>query len=132
MLSWPNLLEKVFDPREWSVRNFEIGRQIGRGEFGKVYLTREVYLRVEGDGEAAHAGVRAFQEFEPRAHHHSNLRHKNILQLYGYFWDQKKFYMILEYATDGDLFSYQNKQVRPLFLLLPPSSAPYSTPSNLF
>ncbi|GJT98979.1 serine/threonine-protein kinase aurora-2 [Tanacetum coccineum] len=34
----------------------------------------------------------------------SNLRHPNILRLYGYFYDQKKVYVILEYVATGELY----------------------------
>ena len=33
--------ETVFDPREWSLDRFEIGRPLGKGKFGHVYLARE-------------------------------------------------------------------------------------------
>ena len=32
-------------------------------------------------------------------------RHENILELYGYFWDEKHVYLILEYAPHGNLYS---------------------------
>ena len=31
-------------------------------------------------------------------------RHKNILRLFGYFWDAKRVYMILEYAPGGEVY----------------------------
>lgn len=34
----------------------------------------------------------------------SHLQHPNVLQLYGYFHDQTRFYMILEYAPGGNLY----------------------------
>jgi aurora kinase len=34
----------------------------------------------------------------------SHLRHPNILRLYGYFYDQKRVYLILEYAARGELY----------------------------
>ena len=33
------------------------------------------------------------------------MKHSNILRLYGYFWDNKRIYLILEYAPDGDVFN---------------------------
>jgi len=36
---------------------------------------------------------------------HARLNHPNIVQLYGYFWDKKKVYFILEWAENGDLFT---------------------------
>lgn len=35
----------------------------------------------------------------------SYLKHKNVLQMYGYFRDKTKIYLILEYAEGGELFS---------------------------
>jgi aurora kinase len=34
----------------------------------------------------------------------SRLRHPNILRLYGYFYDAKRVYLILEYAAGGELY----------------------------
>ncbi|KAH1124903.1 hypothetical protein GLYMA_06G088700v4 [Glycine max] len=35
----------------------------------------------------------------------SHLRHPHILRLYGYFYDQKRIYLILEYAPKGELYN---------------------------
>lgn len=34
-------VEKQFDCSEWSIDDFEMGRPLGRGKFGHVYLARE-------------------------------------------------------------------------------------------
>eukprot|EP01129_Flabellula_baltica_P006015 TRINITY_DN2214_c0_g1_i1.p1 TRINITY_DN2214_c0_g1~~TRINITY_DN2214_c0_g1_i1.p1 ORF type:complete len:226 (+),score=46.88 TRINITY_DN2214_c0_g1_i1:599-1276(+) len=34
----------------------------------------------------------------------SHLRHPNILPMYGYFYDDKKIYLVLEYAPGGEVF----------------------------
>lgn len=36
----------------------------------------------------------------------SHLRHPNILRLYGYFYDEKRVYLILEYAPKGELYRH--------------------------
>ena len=41
----------------------------------------------------------------------SFLEHKNILKMYGFFWDEKKIYLILEYALGGEL--YKDLQGQP-------------------
>jgi aurora kinase len=38
-------------------------------------------------------------------------RHPNILRLYGYFYDEKRVYLILEYAAQGELYK-KLKQVK--------------------
>lgn len=39
----------------------------------------------------------------------SHLRHPNILRLYGYFYDQSRVYLILEYAAKGELYKELQK-----------------------
>jgi serine/threonine protein kinase len=38
------------------------------------------------------------------------LRHENVCRLYGFFWDDKKIYLILEYATEGEVYKELRKQ----------------------
>jgi hypothetical protein len=42
----------------------------------------------------------------------SHLRHDNILRLYGYFYDQSRVYLILEYAAKGELYKDLKKCAR--------------------
>jgi serine/threonine protein kinase len=35
---------------------------------------------------------------------HSHIKHENILQMYGFFFDERKVYIILEYAPLGELY----------------------------
>lgn len=32
---------RKFDPSEWSIDDFEVGKPLGKGKFGHVYLARE-------------------------------------------------------------------------------------------
>lgn len=41
----------------------------------------------------------------------SHLKHPNILRMYGFFTDEKKVYLILEFAPGGELFKDLQKQV---------------------
>jgi serine/threonine protein kinase len=40
----------------------------------------------------------------------SKLSHPNILELYTYFWDDTKIYLVLEYCTKGELYCELRKQ----------------------
>lgn len=42
-------------------------------------------------------------------------RHPNILRMYGYFYDDKRIYLILEYAPKGELYKELNKQPNKRF-----------------
>lgn len=42
----------------------------------------------------------------------TNLRHRNILRMYGYFFDEKRIYLILEYAPGGELYKVLTERTR--------------------
>ncbi|GAU91721.1 hypothetical protein RvY_03926 [Ramazzottius varieornatus] len=94
--------------RKWSADDFDIGKPLGKGKFGRVYLAREkrsqyiVALKVlfKDELQAAKQENMLRREIEIQA----RLRHKNILTMYGYFWDETRVYLILEFAACGELF----------------------------
>jgi len=99
--------------RKWSLADFDIGKPLGNGKFGKVYLAREkkthfiVALKVLFKNQLSKAGVehQLRREIEIQAH----LRNDNILRLYGYFFDQTRIYLILEFAAKGELYKELQK-----------------------
>lgn len=94
--------------RAWNLSNFDIGRGLGRGKFGNVYLAREketkfvIALKVLFKKTIAQQGIehQVRREIEIQSH----LRHPNILRMYGYFHDESRIYLILEYAPGDTLF----------------------------
>lgn len=99
----------------WSLSSFDIGTPLGRGKFGNVYLAREkttryvVALKVMFKKQIVQNAVehQVRREIEIQSH----LRHPNILRLYGYFHDDTRIYLILEYAPNGTL--YKELQTHP-------------------
>ena len=49
---------------------------------------------------ASHVEHQLRREIEIQSH----LRHPNILRLYGYFYDNTRVFLILEYAARGELY----------------------------
>ncbi|RHY32719.1 hypothetical protein DYB32_002301 [Aphanomyces invadans] len=102
--------------REWKLSDFDIGRRLGRGKFGSVYLVREkksqyiVALKVLQKAQLSKANVehQLRREIEIQSH----LRHKNILRLFGYFYDEKRIYLIIEFAAHGELYKKLQKAGR--------------------
>jgi len=94
--------------KRWTLEDFDIGKPLGRGKFGNVYLAREkrskyvVALKVLFKNQLQQSQVehQLRREIEIQSH----LRHPNILRLYGYFYDQNRVYLILEYAPRGELY----------------------------
>uniref|UniRef100_A0A0A9XG60 Aurora kinase n=1 Tax=Lygus hesperus TaxID=30085 RepID=A0A0A9XG60_LYGHE len=100
--------------RKWVLEDFEIGRALGKGKFGCVYLAREkktqfvIALKVIFKNQVQEAKLehQLRREIEIQAH----LRHPNILKLYGYFHDASRVYLILEYAKMGELYKLLQSQ----------------------
>lgn len=93
--------------------DFEVGRPLGKGKFGNVYLAREakskyiVALKVLFKSQLIKNNVQhqLRREIEIQAH----LKHQNILRLFGYFHDATRIYLILEYAPQGELYKKLQK-----------------------
>jgi len=45
----------------------------------------------------------------------SHLRHPNILRLFGYFYDENRVYLILEFAPKGEMYKHLQKQKQGRF-----------------
>ncbi|KAG8227602.1 hypothetical protein J437_LFUL008438 [Ladona fulva] len=100
--------------KEYQLSDFEVGKPLGRGKFGRVYMAREkgtefiVALKVLFKsqlvkGEIEHQLIR---EIEIQSH----LSHPNILRMLTYFHDKRRVFLVLEYAAGGELYTEMNKQ----------------------
>lgn len=47
-----------------------------------------------------------------KGHYNHYYRHPNILRLYGYFHDQKRIFLMLEFAAQGELYKQLTKRGR--------------------
>jgi aurora kinase, other len=102
--------------QRWSLSDFEIGKPLGKGKFGSVYLAREkktkyiVAIKVLQKSQLLKAGVehQLRREIEIQSH----LRNRNILRMYGYFYDAKRIYLILEYSPGGELYKQLTRKGR--------------------
>uniref|UniRef100_V9KJ60 non-specific serine/threonine protein kinase n=1 Tax=Callorhinchus milii TaxID=7868 RepID=V9KJ60_CALMI len=94
--------------KQWCLDDFEIGRPLGKGKFGNVYLAREkqskfiLALKVLFKCQLEKAGVE--HQIRREVEIQSHLRHPNVLRLFGYFHDISRVYLILEYAPRGELY----------------------------
>ncbi|KAM7261759.1 hypothetical protein ACFE04_020836 [Oxalis oulophora] len=93
---------------KWSLEEFEIGKPLGNGQFGRVYVAREkkykyvvalkVLFKKQVEKYRFHSQLKREMEIQ------STLRHPNILRLYGWFHDTERIFLILEYAHRGELY----------------------------
>ncbi|XP_064916156.1 aurora kinase B isoform X12 [Columba livia] len=115
--------------RTFTLDDFEIGRPLGKGKFGSVYLAREqstkflVALKILFKSQVEKEGVehQLRREIEIMAHLQSGSTstavsggggHPNILRLYNYFHDERRVFLILEYAPGGELYKELQRQGR--------------------
>ncbi|BAT97783.1 hypothetical protein LR48_Vigan07g162500 [Vigna angularis] len=94
--------------RQWCLSDFEIGKPLGKGKFGRVYVARErkskfvVALKVISKEQLEkykiHHQLRREMEIQ------YSLKHPNVLRLYGWFHDSENVFLILEYAHNGELY----------------------------
>ncbi|GAA5977270.1 hypothetical protein JCM10908_004916 [Rhodotorula pacifica] len=98
----------------FSLASFEIGRPLGKGKFGRVYMARTksephyiVALKCLHKEELVKNKVekQVRREIEIQSH----LAHPNILRLHGYFHDEKRIFLIIEFAGRGELYKQLSK-----------------------
>jgi serine/threonine protein kinase len=100
--------DKAKRGQRWSLSDFEVGKPLGQGKFGRVYLAREKETKFVVALKAMSKTQLKKAQFEHQLRREieiqSHLRHPNILRLYGYFYDNAKVYLILEFCVGGELY----------------------------
>lgn len=114
-----NSQTSTFSNIEWNLSRFEVGRPLGKGRFGRVYLVREKsshFICVLKT--ISHNCIKSSTQIQLIAREveiNSHLNHENCLKMYGYFSDKDRFYFILEFANQGDLYGLMHKQPARMF-----------------
>ncbi|XP_022189945.1 aurora kinase C [Nilaparvata lugens] len=95
--------------KPFALNDFEIGKPLGKGKFGRVYLARErqthaifalktMFKSELSKGQMEHQVIREVEI-------HSRLHHPNIIRMFTYFADERRIYLVLEYAGGGEMFN---------------------------
>ncbi|VDB91791.1 unnamed protein product [Peniophora sp. CBMAI 1063] len=100
--------------REWRLKDLDIGRPLGKGKFGRVYMVRTkiephfiLALKCQYKSEIVENKVE--KQIRREIEIQQNLRHPNVLRLYGYFHDEKRIFLMLEFAAQGELYKQLTK-----------------------
>ncbi|KAI1744001.1 kinase-like domain-containing protein [Xylaria scruposa] len=102
--------------KQFHLGMFEVSKHLGKGKYGRVYLARErrsgyiCALKVLDKNEIQKQGVE--KQVRREIEIQSNLRHPNILQLYGHFHSTTRIFLILEFAGKGELYKHLQKAKR--------------------
>ncbi|KAJ4482525.1 kinase-like protein [Lentinula aciculospora] len=100
--------------REWSLHNFDMGRPLGKGKFGRVYMVRtkakpKYILALKTLYKSEIVAGKVEKQIRREIEIQQNLRHQNVLRLYGYFHDEKRIFLMLEFAGKGELYKQLSK-----------------------
>lgn len=95
---------------QWTPSDFEMGCALGRGKFGRVYLAKErfsqymVAMKVMFKNEIKKGRVerQILREIEIQ----TRLKHPNILRMFTWFHDEHRIYLVLEIASQGELYGH--------------------------
>lgn len=88
---------------------FKVLKKLGEGKFGKVYMALElttgfmVAMKVVEKKKIIAEGL--LDQFIRELRIQAFLKHPNIIEVYGYFEDDKHFYTLMELGCDGQLYN---------------------------
>ncbi|KAF7340210.1 Kinase-like protein [Mycena venus] len=107
-LALDSSLSRTYPTQEWSLHSFDMGK------FGRVYMVRTktapnyiLALKTLYKSELVKNGVEKQTRREIEIQ--QNLRHPNIIRLYGFFHDEKRIFLMIEFAGKGELYKQLSK-----------------------
>lgn len=106
--------KSVFTPRRNassttpSLADFEIGKVLGKGKLGKVYCAKHkksgFICAIKVMAKKDLVSLKLQENLRREIEIQKGLVHPYISRLYGFFFDTKNVYLILEYAVHGELY----------------------------
>ncbi|PVH70711.1 serine/threonine-protein kinase [Cadophora sp. DSE1049] len=101
-------------PKALHLGLFGIGKPLGKGKFGRVYLAMHrpsgfiCALKTLYKDQIVREGAENLVRREIEVH--GNLQHPGVLKFYNHFHDSKRIFLILEYAAGGELYKLLQKE----------------------
>ncbi|KAJ7171714.1 kinase-like protein [Mycena crocata] len=113
-LALDSSLSRTYPTQEWSLHSFDMGRPLGKGKFGRVYMVRtksapKYILALKTLYKSELVSNKVEKQTRREIEIQQNLRHPNILRLYGFFHDEKRIFLMLEFAGKGELYKQLSK-----------------------
>nr|XP_058934555.1 MAP/microtubule affinity-regulating kinase 3-like [Kogia breviceps] len=98
--------------KEAHIDDYEILHTIGEGSFAKVKLARHILTGRQVAVKVIKKSRRSFSTFQQRlfreVHSMKALNHPNIVKLLGVIDTKKTMFLIMEYLSGGDMYTYLN------------------------
>ncbi|KAG6829300.1 hypothetical protein H0H87_011966 [Tephrocybe sp. NHM501043] len=113
-LALDSSVSRKYPTREWHLTDFDMGRPLGKGKFGRVYMVRtkaepKYILALKTLYKSEIVQNKVEKQIRREIEIQQNLRHPNVLRLYGYFHDTKRIFLMLEFAGKGELYKQLSK-----------------------
>ncbi|KAK5991772.1 Putative serine/threonine-protein kinase [Cladobotryum mycophilum] len=102
--SYQQLLDEFSSHELRSVGNYTLGRLIGKGSFGKVYLAS--HKLTNGSKVVLKSANRSDSNLAREIHHHRQFVHPHIARLYEVIVTESLVWMVLEYCSGDELYNY--------------------------
>ncbi|PHH92173.1 hypothetical protein CDD83_8559 [Cordyceps sp. RAO-2017] len=102
--SYQQLLDEFASDELRSVGNYTIGRLIGKGSFGKVYLG--THKLTNGSKVVLKSAHKTDSNLAREIHHHRQFVHPHIARLYEVIVTENLIWMVLEYCSGDELYNY--------------------------
>ncbi|KAF2665916.1 kinase-like protein [Microthyrium microscopicum] len=101
--SYGQLLEEFASPDLRTVGNYTLGRLIGKGSFGKVYLA--THKLTNGSKVVLKSANKDDANLAREIHHHRQFVHPHIARLYEVLVTESLVWLVLEYCPGDELYN---------------------------
>lgn len=102
--SYGQLLEEFNSPDLRTVGNYTLGRLIGKGSFGKVYLA--THKLTNGSKVVLKSANKDDSNLAREIHHHRQFVHPHIARLYEVIVTESLVWLVLEYCPGDELYNH--------------------------
>ncbi|WYZ42318.1 hypothetical protein EsH8_VI_000017 [Colletotrichum jinshuiense] len=102
--SYQELLDEFSNKDLGSVGNYTLGRLIGKGSFGKVYLA--THKLTNGSKVVLKSANKGDSNLAREIHHHRQFVHPHIARLYEVIVTENLVWLVLEYCAGDELYNY--------------------------
>ncbi|CAM9381802.1 unnamed protein product [Choristocarpus tenellus] len=104
------------EKRRFRLHDFDVMETLGTGTFGRVRLVRHFdddrFFALKISKKASIIRMKQVEHIKNEVSLLSMIEHPAIVNMYGYFMDDTRLYLVMEYVEGGELFSHLRSSVR--------------------
>ena len=93
------------------ISDFQIGKQIGKGKFGRIYIARSkshlplIFAVKVIPLRKLSSQTKIIQILREVQNLHLTRHHRHVITLFDFLWEEKNIFIVMEYAPGLDLFT---------------------------